>query len=224
MTTLLAIETATEACSVALYHEGAFIEEYCYSPVGHATLVLPMIDKVMTEAGLSRQALDGIAFGQGPGSFTGVRIAVSVAQGLGLALKRPLLPVSSLRALALASDHPHVLAAFDARKGEVYWGAFMRNEAGLPILHGAESVVSAEQAVLPDDGVWQGLGSGWGKYAEILSARLGTRLRGWQGDVFPRASHLLRIAQADWRAGKMVDAQDASPVYIRPFQVEGTRV
>ena len=120
---LLALETATEACSVALWVDGAVIERHALAPRRHAELVLPMVDAVLAEGGISRRALDAIAVGRGPGAFTGVRLAIAVAQGLALALDRPVLPVSTLAALAMAAAQDAgaapILAAIDARMGEV---------------------------------------------------------------------------------------------------------
>src|SRR6201995_911287 len=120
MTTLIAIETSTEKCSAALLHGGALIERSELAPRRHAELILPMIESLLNEAGVSRRQLDAIAVGRGPGAFTGVRLAISVAQGLALGLDLPVLPVSSLA--ALAQDVPpgdaSILATIDARMGE----------------------------------------------------------------------------------------------------------
>ena len=125
---LLSIDTATEACSVALSGTGdTILERYQIKPRGHSNLVLTMTEDVLLEAGISRHDLDGIAFDSGPGSFTGIRIGLGVAQGLALALDLPLLGVSSLMALAEGSGVNAVLPAIDARMGEVYWGRLARD-------------------------------------------------------------------------------------------------
>ncbi|MGH8118461.1 MAG: tRNA (adenosine(37)-N6)-threonylcarbamoyltransferase complex dimerization subunit type 1 TsaB, partial [Rhodanobacteraceae bacterium] len=123
---LLAIETATEACSVALLHHDALIDRSELAPRRHAELVLPMADELLAEAGIARTQLDAVAMGRGPGAFTGVRLAVSVAQGLALALDIPVVPVSSLAVLAMQAPRngAAILAAIDARRAEIYAGAF----------------------------------------------------------------------------------------------------
>lgn len=220
MPTLLAIETATEACSVALLSAGRTYARFEIAPLGHAALVLPMIEAVMAEAALPLSALDAIAFGRGPGGFTGVRVAVSAAQGLALALQRPLIPVSSLQALALRSEHPRTLVAFDARKGELYWAAYVRDAAGIPTLQGEEQVIAPAMAAIPHHPSWYGVGSGWRAHGAVLAARLGARLDGMDGDALPQAADILRLALPRFLLGDWVDVEDAAPVYIRASQAE----
>src|SRR5690606_41346453 len=128
MSCLLALDTATEACSVALLHEGRVLSRYEVAPRLHAQRLLPMVQEVLDEAGIAIAALDAIAFGRGPGAFTGVRIAIGVVQGLAFALDRPVLPVSNLAVLAQRahreSGASQVAAAIDARMDEIYWGCF----------------------------------------------------------------------------------------------------
>src|SRR5437868_8019064 len=134
MSTLIAIETSTECCSAALLRDGALIERSELAPRRHAELILPMIESLLNEAGVSRRQLDAIAVGRGPGAFTGVRLAISVAQGLALALDIPVVPVSSLAALAQDANTKEgetVLAVIDARMGEIYSGCFSRGASGL---------------------------------------------------------------------------------------------
>src|SRR5690554_6449592 len=152
MTTLLALDTATEACSVALLHNGQVFSRYAVIPRLHAQQILPMISEVLTEAGVNKSAIDAIAFGCGPGAFTGLRIAVGVVQGLAFALERPVLPVSNLATIAQRAWREHgaaqVAAAIDARMDEVYWGCY-REQMGEMQLLGSESVQPPEQAGLP---------------------------------------------------------------------------
>lgn len=133
MSTLLALDTATEACSVALLHDGKVTSHYEVIPRLHAQKLLPMIQQLLADAGTTLQAVDAIAFGRGPGAFTGVRIAIGVVQGLAFALERPVLPVSDLAVLAQRAYREHgvsqVAAAIDARMDEVYWGCY-RETAG----------------------------------------------------------------------------------------------
>ncbi len=149
MTTLLALDTATEACSVALLHDGKVLSHYEVIPRLHAQRLLPMIKTLMAEAGIAMSALDAIAFGRGPGAFTGVRIAIGVVQGLAFALERPVLPVSNLAVLAQRAWREHgvsqVASAIDARMDEVYWGCY-HETAGEMRLLGDEAVMAPELA------------------------------------------------------------------------------
>ena len=152
MSTLLALDTATEACSVALLHDGKVTSHYEVIPRLHAQRLLPMVQDILGEAGIALSAVDAIAFGRGPGAFTGVRIAIGVVQGLAFALQKPVLPISDLAVLAQRAHREHgaaqVAAAIDARMDEVYWGCY-REEAGEMLLQGAEAVLAPEAAALP---------------------------------------------------------------------------
>jgi tRNA threonylcarbamoyladenosine biosynthesis protein TsaB len=215
MTTLLALDTATEACSVALLHDGKVLTHYEVIPRLHAQKLLPMIKDLLAEAGVSLSALDAIAFGRGPGAFTGVRIAIGVVQGLAFGLDRPVLPVSNLAVLAQRALREHgvrqVAAAIDARMDEVYWGCY-RETAGEMRLIGAEAVMPPEQAALPEDasGEWFGAGTGWG-YAE----RIQVGLSGHDASMLPHAQDLLTLATFAWQRGEALVADDAQPVYLR---------
>ncbi|TWC29597.1 tRNA threonylcarbamoyladenosine biosynthesis protein TsaB [Pseudomonas sp. SJZ079] len=216
MTTLLALDTATEACSVALLHDGTVLSHYEVIPRLHAQRLLPMIKALLDEAGVPLSALDAIAFGRGPGAFTGVRIAIGVVQGLAFALERPVLPVSNLAVLAQRALREHgasqVAAAIDARMDEVYWGCY-RAEQGEMRLLGVESVLPPEQASLPRDaaGDWFGAGTGWGAYA----ARLAPQVSAQDGAMLPHAEDLLSLARFAWARGEAVVADQAQPVYLR---------
>lgn len=215
---LLAIETSTEACSVALLHGDALHERSELAPRRHAELVLPMAEAVLTEAGLARMQLDGIAFGRGPGAFTGVRLAVSVAQGLALALDLPVLPVSSLAALALEApdDDAAILAVIDARMGEVYAGAYRRTrDAALLQALDEESVGHADALVLPAAAAWNVVGTGWSAYRDALAARLPAPPRWAEAARYPQARHVVRLAAPRLAAGQGVPAEQALPVYLR---------
>ena len=215
MTTLLALDTATEACSVALLHDGKVLSHYEVIPRLHAQRLLPMIKTLMAEAGIAMSALDAIAFGRGPGAFTGVRIAIGVVQGLAFALERPVLPVSNLAVLAQRAWREHgvsqVASAIDARMDEVYWGCY-REEAGEMRLQGAEAVLAPEAAALPDGatGDWYGAGTGWG-YAE----RLNVKPYAMDAGMLPHAEDLLTLARFAWDRGEAIRADDAQPVYLR---------
>ena len=153
---ILAIETATEACSAALYVDGEVSERFQLAPREHALLILPMIDALLVDAGMSLGALDAVAYGRGPGSFTGVRIAASVAQGVAFAADLPVVAVSTLASLALgamsATGQHSVMSALDARMNEVYWGLYEREPAGLPRLQGEECVCAPGHVRAPESG------------------------------------------------------------------------
>jgi tRNA threonylcarbamoyladenosine biosynthesis protein TsaB len=193
---LLALETATDCCSVALLVGDEVIEDHRLAPRQHASLILPMIDGVLAAAGVARQALDAIAFGRGPGAFTGLRIAAGVAQGLALGLDRPVVPVSTLAALAQASGAARVLAAFDARLGEVYYGYYTRGADGLVDADMDDALAPPEHVALPADPGWRGtgVGAGWAAHGEALRARLDARVEEVDVTVEPRAGALVRLA------------------------------
>ena len=160
---LLAIETATDACSCALEYSGAITAHHTVEPRRHTELLLPMIDAVLAQAGIGLDALDAIAFGRGPGSFTGLRIACAVAQGLGFGAGRPLVAVSTLQVVAAGMHRSQgvrrVLVALDARMGEVYWGGFEWDGVTMaPVFD--ESVVQPHAVHVPAGGVWAGAGAG----------------------------------------------------------------
>ena len=216
---LLAIDTATENCSAALLCGDVLIERSELAPRRHAELILPMIDSLLAEAGLSRRSLHGIAVGRGPGAFTGVRLAISVAQGLALGLDLPVVPVSSLA--ALAQDAPPearedtILATIDARMGEVYAGAFRRTADGLvaPVMD--EMVGRATELFFPQMKKWSVVGTGWAAYHEALAARLPAPPRFADGTRYPQERAIARLAQPQFAAGRGVSPEYALPVYLR---------
>ena len=214
---LLAIETATEACSVALLCGDALIDRSELAPRRHAELVLPMAEELLIEAGIARKQLDAIAVGQGPGAFTGVRLAISVAQGLALALDIPVVPVSSLATLAMQAPKNGAasLAAIDARRGEIYAGAFRFNPDGLAEPLGLEHVLPASDLILPQAEAWNVLGTGWGAYGDAIRERLPSSPRWADGERYPQACDVARLAAPLFAAGKGVPPEQALPVYLR---------
>ncbi len=216
---LLAFDTSTEACSAALRIDGEVRERFEHAPRAHGALLLSMIEALMAEAGIRAEDLDAVAFGRGPGAFTGVRIAAGVAQGVAFGAGVRAAPVSSLAALAQGVWREigarRVLAGFDARMGEVYWAAFEVGDDGLvgPVLE--ERVCRAEAAPIPSAGTWHGAGTAWATYAEVLSARLGDRLAGRLPDRYPRAGAVAELGAAAVVRGRTVAADQALPVYLR---------
>jgi len=215
---LLAIDTATECCSAALLCGDHLIERSELAPRRHAELILPMIDSLLSEAGLSRRSIDGIAVGRGPGAFTGVRLGISVAQGLALGLDVPVVPVSSLAALAQeAQDAPgdNILAVIDARMGEIYSGVFRRGGDGLVAPVTDEMVGRATEFIFPQSKNWTVVGTGWAAYHDALVARLPAAPRAADGTRCPQARAIARLALPQFIAGYGVSPEYALPVYLR---------
>jgi tRNA threonylcarbamoyladenosine biosynthesis protein TsaB len=215
---LLAFETATEACSVALYLDGQVHERFELAPRRHAELALPMAQQLLAEAGIARSQLDAIAVGRGPGAFTGVRLAIALAQGVALALDRPVLPVSTLAVLAAGAPagSDHVLACIDARMGEVYAAAYRRSDAGLELMD-REQVLAPAAVQLPAgvQGTWLGVGTGFAAAEGLLAQRLGAALAGIDAQALPHAADLARLAAQAYARGQAVPAERAEPAYLR---------
>jgi tRNA threonylcarbamoyladenosine biosynthesis protein TsaB len=216
---LLAIETSTPACSAALWVDGDVLERYALAPRQHAALMLPMIESLLLEAGLSVSQLDAIAFGCGPGSFTGVRIAASMVQGIAFAAGLPVVPVSTLAVLAQGgmrlTGGQQVMAALDARKAEVYWGCYTEAGNGTVTLQGRECVSAPAAVSCPEGGGWIGAGSGWEAYGEALMQRTGGQVIRVLPDYEPRAADVARLGSHDYRRGKTLGPEAAVPVYLR---------
>lgn len=218
---ILAIETATEACSAALAIDDEQISRYDVAPRKHTQLILPMIEALMSEADIKVSDLDAIAFGQGPGAFTGVRIAMGVIQGLAFAHDTPVIPISTLAALAQhvanehGSNHDWVASAIDARMQEIYWGLFKKNDSGVMQAVSEEMVCSPTDVEIISDEIWFGVGSGWDTYADVLSSKFDNNLNGFDGKLFPSAVDVLALAKPAYLENKMISVEQASPVYLR---------
>ncbi|MDX1676287.1 tRNA (adenosine(37)-N6)-threonylcarbamoyltransferase complex dimerization subunit type 1 TsaB [Arsukibacterium sp.] len=215
---LLALDTSTEACSVALLMQGDILalDEVC--PQQHSKRVLPMIDSLLAEAGLNLTSLDGIVFGRGPGSFTGVRIGVSVAQGLAFGADLPVFGVSTLAAMAQAAVRLHqasqVVAAIDARMAEVYLASYRTDHNGLV------QQLTAEQAIKPPllaplglTGEVMAVGTGWQTYAAELQQAQSARIA--DDILYPSARDMLTLARPAFYAGAFVVAEQAEASYVR---------
>ena len=214
MTTLLALDTATECCSAALLHDGTVTARSEVIPRQHAQRLLPMIEELLGERQLRLQDVDALVFGRGPGAFTGVRIATGMVQGLAFAADKPVIAVSNLAALAQRAWREHgtdiVAAAIDARMDEVYWGLYRLRDGVMQLLD--EERVCAPEAVSLPAGVNSvaGAGTGW-QYAERLAV---SATHSWP-QMLPDASDLTTLALPRWQAREVVDAADAQPVYLR---------
>lgn len=214
---LLAIDTATEACSVALNLDGEIVERYTVEPRSHASQVLPMVDELLASAGIVLTALDAIAFDRGPGSFTGIRIGTSVVQGLAFGAELPVIPVSSLAILAqgvveqVATDN--MIAMLDARMDEIYWAIF-KKVAGRFVMQGEEQLVKPQGLKLAA-GKWAVAGTGWGAYQDILRQDVNI---GWNesfAEALPHAADLAVLAATQWQTEGGVEPKQALPVYLR---------
>lgn len=214
---VLALESATEACSAALFLDGAVTVRFAVEPRRHSALLLPMIESLLAEAEVGLERLDGIGFGAGPGSFTGVRIATGVAHGLALATGLPLAPVSTLAALALQALDEHradqVYAGLDARMSEVYWGVYQRDGAGVRLV-AAERVGPARAVATGHDTPAVGIGSAWDVHGDTLRARLGATTPHLAGRM-PNAAHIARLAALTFGEGGGMTPEQAQPVYLR---------
>jgi tRNA threonylcarbamoyladenosine biosynthesis protein TsaB len=218
---ILALDTATENCSVALLIDGRLIALEERLERGHAERILPMLDELLSRERITPAALNAIAFGRGPGAFTGVRLAASVTQGLAFGAGVAVVPVSDLRGVAQRALDAQpalarVLVCNDARMHEVYWGCFERSSDGLAVAVAPEQAASPSRVVLPPawTGAVHGAGSGFGAYPE-LRQRLEGRLALCSEGLLPRAQEIARLAVPEVAAGRVLPAEQALPVYLR---------
>lgn len=219
MAVILAFDTSTEACSCALFMDGEIHEQYLVAPRQHTQLLLPMIHELLAQHGVGFSALDALAFGRGPGSFTGLRIATGVAQGIAFAASLPVVPVSSLAALAgeiqAETGADLVLSCLDARIEEVYWGLYAR-DGDVPVLVGEEILCQPEQVLLPEhEAPSFAIGGDGLHYRERLPAALRARSSAECPGLLPHAAWIARIAAADFARGISVDAEAVRPTYLR---------
>ncbi|AEB49919.1 tRNA (adenosine(37)-N6)-threonylcarbamoyltransferase complex dimerization subunit type 1 TsaB [Aeromonas veronii] len=216
---ILAVDTATEACSAALLVGDKLFSRWEEAPRDHTRKILPMVQAVLEDAGISLSDLDAIAFGRGPGSFTGVRIGISVAQGLAFGAGVPLIGISTLAAMAQGAYRldgaQQVLTAIDARMNEVYFGRYELIDGRMQLV--GDEVVSEPAALVDVRGKLAGpvtcVGTGFETYGETLSG-LADELAESQVR-FPAAEDMLPLARAAWLAGETVPVEQATPVYLR---------
>lgn len=218
---LLALDTSSEGCSAALLINNEVAEKFEVAPRGHTRLLMPMVRDLLAQQGLRPANLDALAFARGPGSFTGVRIATGVVQGLAWGLDLPVVPVSSLEAVALGAiealavgEGEGVAVGFDARMNELYWSCY-RCRAGVP-----QPLI--DERVCPPSGVelapgvarWVGAGPGW-NFRDQMPERVTDRIDAVDAHLIPRAGWVARLAAMKFRAGQTVPAEQAQPVYVR---------
>lgn len=219
-TRILALDAATEACSVAIWNDGEVHALYELCPREHTQRILPMVEQILAESGITLSDLDALAFGCGPGSFTGVRIGIGIAQGLALGANLPVIGLSTLNTMAQGAFRmtgaDNVLAAIDARMGEVYWGKYRRNEQGKWQVVGAEQVLSPEfviEQLKTIDGEWATVGTGWTAYPEIAKES-GLILTDGKM-LLPQAEDMLPLALERWSNGETQAVEDVQPTYLR---------
>ncbi|TDQ57333.1 tRNA threonylcarbamoyladenosine biosynthesis protein TsaB [Mesocricetibacter intestinalis] len=225
--TLLALDTSTEACSVALLHRGETLWADEQAQRSHTKRILPMIDKILADAGLHLKQVDALVFGRGPGSFTGVRVGAGIAQGLALGADLPVIPVSNLTAMAQAAYEIHgankVIGAIDARMEEVYCcylsGQKVRSEFGefmqwQPLIEeqvcSPQRLIEQLKAMPQTEACWR-VGTGWSAYPQLAEADLARS----SDIILPSARYMLPLAQPEWYAKRLLNAVEIEPVYLR---------
>lgn len=215
MSTILAIDTSTEACSIALFYRNEITLDFMISARDHTKKILPMVDNILNQSGCSLSQLDAIAFAQGPGSFTGVRIGIGVAQGLALGIDKPMIGVSTLMTLAQGcyrtTGATKVIPAIDARMGEVYLGQYQyQNQEWQAII--AECVIQPEDVkskIQHIDNNYYLAGTGWQTYPDMLAEIKQSKV--W----LPEAQDLVVIAHQKWLKNDIVKVEDVEPTYLR---------
>lgn len=219
MKNILAIDTSTEACSVALVMDSDVIERFEIARQRHTELVLPMIDSVLEEAGISIASIDVLAFGRGPGSFTGIRIGTGVVQGIALGAGLPVAPVSSLAAIAQGiyrtGGDKKVIAAIDARMQEIYWGCFQLDKKSYMQATQAEVVAKPEFLPLPAGDNWFAAGTAWSAYENELNILTKEKVKEYDGGCLPHAQDIAILACDVIEKDQLISADCVEPVYLR---------
>lgn len=215
---LLAVETATECCSAALLSDDQVLAVSEIAPRRHNEIILSMCEQVLAQGEVGLGQLDAVAFGRGPGTFTGIRLAAGVVQGIALAQDIPAVPVSSLAALAQAAYHKHrcaqILPCIDARMREVYYALYQVDQDAVVQLIGDEHVISPSSIEIEIGNDCVGAGSGWKAYAEILSTQC-PKIIEYDAEAFPQAEYIARLGKYHFERGHTVAATQALPVYLR---------
>ncbi len=215
---ILALDTCTESCSVALLYQGELYHHMEMTQRGHSDLILGMMDALFEQANTRLSEADVLCFGRGPGSFTGVRVGVGVAQGIAYARNLPVVPVSTLAAVAQDAAITHqcefVAVAIDARMGEIYCAHYQ-------VINGIATLLDEEKVCAPEafkplsDQQWFGAGTGWKEYHAVLNNNYASQLAQIDSELYPQARHMISLAKADIEAGNTVSADHALPVYLR---------
>jgi tRNA threonylcarbamoyladenosine biosynthesis protein TsaB len=211
---ILALDTSTEHCSAALWLDGELDVRAAHAGQSHTRLIMAMVDELLKAHGLALDRLDGIAYGEGPGSFTGLRIACGVAQGLAFGANLPVLGVGTLLAMAAGTDAARVVCCVDARMREVYHAAYEQQHGTWQIVHAPTVCAPHEAPALPGTD-WFACGSGFDAYREVLLERYGGQLGAIEPQRFPHAREVAALAAPLFAAGRAIRPEDAAPVYLR---------
>lgn len=211
---ILALDTSTEYCSVAYWRDGEVDAREILAGQRHSQLLLPMVDELLRHHGATVRRLDGVAYGHGPGSFTGLRIACGVIQGLALGAALPVVGVGTLASMAEGSGQGRVVCCLDARMGEIYHAAYARTDSGWQTVRPPALCAPGEAPPLPD-GSWTGCGSGFAVHGPVLQQRYAGRLSAIMPEIFPHARHMARLAAREFEAGRSVAPEQALPLYLR---------
>lgn len=211
---ILALDTSTEYLSLALWQDGAALCRDRHAGQRHAELILPLVDEMLAEAGLSLKNLDGVAFGVGPGSFTGLRVGCGVAQGLAFGAGLPVVGIGTLLALAVSAGGDKIIACIDARMKEIYHAAYVREAGAWREVH-APGVYAPLDAPAAEGGGWIGAGSGWLAYPEMLPQRYAGHVAEVLPDAFPHAREIAGLAAPILARGEGKPAAVVAPLYIR---------
>lgn len=211
---LLVLDTSTEYCSVALWRDGEIRTQRVLAEQRHSSLLLPMVDKLLREAAITLRELDGIGYGAGPGSFTGLRIACAVTQGLALGADLPVVGVSTLESIAEQTGADSVLTVLDARMAEVYWAAYQRDGTDWHAVIEPQLALP-ESVAIPEGADWIGAGNGFVVSGEVLRPRLAARLARIDDTLMPDAAAMAPLAARAFARGEEQDAALAAPIYLR---------
>lgn len=211
---LLVLDTSTEWCSAALWLDGRVLARRVLAEQRHSSLLLPMVDELLREADIALRGLDGIGYGAGPGSFTGLRIACAVTQGLAFGADLPVVGVSTLESIAEQTGADRVLTVLDARMAEVYWAAYERESDGWRAVS-APQLALPESVVVPAGGDWVGAGNGFAALGEVLRPRLAAQLARIDDTLMPDAAAMAPLAACAFERGEAMDAALAAPIYLR---------
>jgi tRNA threonylcarbamoyladenosine biosynthesis protein TsaB len=212
---ILALETSTEFCSAALYLNGKISNKEVLAERSHSEILLPLIQEILSEAELTLQQIDGIAFGAGPGSFTGLRIACGVAQGLAYATNLPVVGISTLEAVAQKIGEQKIIVALDARMGEIYHAAYQKLTSHDWKVISQPTLCSPQYAPALSDNGWNGCGSGFDVYSKELSMLYNKNIQQIHYKLHPQAGEIAQLALPRFTDGSNTDSINATPVYIR---------
>ncbi|OGU51998.1 MAG: tRNA (adenosine(37)-N6)-threonylcarbamoyltransferase complex dimerization subunit type 1 TsaB [Hydrogenophilales bacterium RIFOXYA1_FULL_63_33] len=211
---LLVLDTSTEWCSAALWLDGHIRAHRILAEQRHSSLLLPMVDDLLRESAVTLRQLDGIAYGAGPGSFTGLRIACAVTQGLALGADLPVVGVSTLESIAEQAGAGQVLTVLDARMAEVYWAAYRREGVDWHTVS-EPRLALPESVAVPEGGDWVGAGNGFVALGNVLRPRLAARLARIDDTLMPDAAAMASLAARAFERGEGQDAALAAPIYLR---------